>query len=92
LFDLRIFYVFDIVSSGERGINFVDPLWGELNQFIAYSLSLTGHFYFMTHAQTVFGNAIKQKCPASPGNKLICGERGTPIEHLIPFLTFLDDM
>ena len=26
--------------------------------------------------QTAFGNAAKQKCPASPGNKLICGERG----------------
>lgn len=55
---------------------FVIPKVGALNQFIACSLSLTEHFYFVVFAQTPFGNTPNKNARHSPGSKLICGEGG----------------
>jgi len=48
-----------LIDLQRGGINSVDPALGRLKSLSARSLSLTGHFYFASYAQTAFGNASK---------------------------------
>ena len=64
-------------EGGERGINFIDPCIGVAKS--THCLFAIAHwviFYFAAYVKLRLPTLQNKKCPATPGNELICGERG----------------
>jgi hypothetical protein len=79
----KIGYYSTLVAEREGLISLI-PFGGAKITSIACSLPLTWSFYFKSYAQTPFGNALKQKCPATPGN-VIDLRRGRDSNTRYPF-------